>query len=126
MHGYEMIQQLGDRTHGMWRPSAGSVYPTLQLLEDEGLVVSAEVEGKRRYTLTDAGRAELAERDDHAPWDRVTSGAGVEAVSMREALHKIVMAWKQVVVTGTDEQQRRAVDILNDARRKLYAILAEE
>src|SRR5258707_548942 len=57
MHGYEMIQELEARTNGLWRPSAGSIYPTLQLLEDEGLVTGEESEGKRRFTLTDGGRA---------------------------------------------------------------------
>lgn len=126
MHGYEIINELGDRTSGMWRPSAGSVYPTLQLLEDEGRVVGVDVDGKRRYTLTASGQAELEASGDRTPWDRVAGDAGSEAVAVRESLAKMVMAWKQVASNGTDEQQRKAVDVLNDARRKLYAILAEE
>jgi DNA-binding PadR family transcriptional regulator len=126
MHGYEIITELAERTHGMWRPSAGSVYPTLQLLEDEGLITGDEAGGKRRFTLTEAARAEQAERGETAPWDRVTDDAGSEAVAVRESLHKLVMAWKQVVSTGTDEQQRAATAVMNDARRRLYAILAEE
>jgi DNA-binding PadR family transcriptional regulator len=110
----------------MWRPSAGSVYPTLQLLEDEGRIVGQDVDGKRRFTLTESGRTELDASGDHAPWDRVAGDAGSEAVAVREALGKAVMAWKQVVSTGSDEQQRKAVEVLNEARRKLYAILAEE
>ena len=68
MHGYEMIQELEERTNGMWRPSPGAVYPALQLLDDQGLVRSVDLEGKRRYELTDAGRAEVPER---APWEDV-------------------------------------------------------
>ena len=102
------------------------MYPTLQLLEDEGRVVGQDIDGKRRYTLTGAGQAELEASGDRAPWDRVAEGAGSEAVAVRESLGKMVMAWKQVAANGTDEQQRKAVDVLNDARRKLYTILAEE
>src|ERR671933_2357515 len=69
MHGYEMIQELDARTGGLWRPSAGSIYPTLQLLEDEGLVRSDEGGDRRRYSLTDAGRAEVARREGPPPWD---------------------------------------------------------
>jgi DNA-binding PadR family transcriptional regulator len=62
MHGYEMIKALEEKTGGFYTPSPGSVYPTLQMLEDGGMVTSAEVEGKKVYTITDAGRASLAER----------------------------------------------------------------
>ena len=126
MHGYEIIQELAARTDGAWRPSAGSVYPTLQLLEDEGAIAGEDVEGKRRFALTDAGRAELAGREGPAPWERFTVDLGAEAVGMRDALHKFVGAWKQLVTAGNDDQQRRAVEVVNDARRRLYAILAED
>jgi DNA-binding PadR family transcriptional regulator len=71
MHGYQIIQHLEERSGGMWRPSAGSVYPTLQLLEDQGLVKSEEVEGRRIYSLTDEGRAEAEKAEGEAaegPW----------------------------------------------------------
>ena len=70
MHGYEMIQELEARTGGVWRPSPGSVYPTLQLLEDEDLITGEEGEGRRRFALTDAGRAEAERQDQQAPWSR--------------------------------------------------------
>lgn len=69
MHGYEMIQEIGERSGGAWRPSPGSVYPTLQLLEDEGLIVSESEGGKKLFTLTEAGRAE-AESGPEAPGRR--------------------------------------------------------
>ena len=72
MHGYEMITEVEDRTGGAWRPSAGSIYPTLQLLEDEGLIEGTEAEGKRRFELTEAGREERAARSGPA-WDEVTA-----------------------------------------------------
>ena len=78
MYGYKMITEVEDRTGGAWRLSAGSIYPTLQLLEDEGLIEGTEAEGKRRFELTEAGREERAARSGPAPWDEVTAGADPE------------------------------------------------
>ena len=79
MHGYEMIKEIEERTEGAWTPSAGSIYPTLQLLEDEGLISGQEIEGKRRFTLTDSGRAEQESRSgEQTPWDAVRAGAAPE------------------------------------------------
>src|SRR3954465_5608484 len=64
MHGYERIQELEERTGGRWKPSAGSIYPTLQLLEDEGLVTPEEVDGRKVYSLTDSGEKEVPERSE--------------------------------------------------------------
>jgi DNA-binding PadR family transcriptional regulator len=128
MHGYEMIQELEQRTGGVWRPSPGSVYPTLQLLEDEGLIVSEESEGRKRFTLTDRGRTE-ADRsgdDDTAPWDRFGEDEMTAARDIRDAIGGIMQALRQVGFAGTDEQRTRALQVLNETRRKLYAILAEE
>jgi DNA-binding PadR family transcriptional regulator len=124
MHGYEMIQELEARTGGVWRPSPGSVYPTLQLLEDEGLITGEEGEGRRRFTLTDAGRAE-AERQGQAPWEQVTAGVAPAAWSLRDAIAQTAQAAWSVGAAGTESQQARALEILNEARRRLYAILAE-
>jgi DNA-binding PadR family transcriptional regulator len=124
MHGYEMIQELEARTGGVWRPSPGSVYPTLQLLEDEGLIVGEEAEGRRRFTLTDAGRAE-AERQGQTPWEQVTAGVAPAAWSLRDAIGQIVQASWSVAQAGTEAQQAKALEILNDSRRRLYALLAE-
>ena len=125
MHGYEMIQELDARTGGVWRPSPGSVYPTLQLLEDEGLIASREAEGKRLYSLTDQGRAE-ADRDPSAsaPWEQVAEGADPAALRLRDAAFQVGAAVMQVAHAGTQEQQGQALEVLNDARRRLYAILA--
>jgi DNA-binding PadR family transcriptional regulator len=124
MHGYEMIQELEARTGGVWRPSPGSVYPTLQLLEDESLIVGEEAEGRRRFTLTDAGRTE-AERQGQTPWEQVTAGVAPAAWSLRDAIGQIVQASWSVAHAGTEAQQAKALEILNDSRRRLYAILAE-
>src|ERR687897_1351037 len=94
MHGYEMISELETRTGGVWRPSPGSIYPTLQLLEDEGLIVSEESEGRRRFTLTEAGRA-AAESTEH-PWRGLDESRVSEAQAFREAGFGIMQALRQV------------------------------
>jgi len=125
MHGYEMIQELDARTGGVWRPSPGSVYPTLQLLEDEGHITSEETGGRKRFTLTEAGRAEAAQQK-RAPWDEITDDAGEAAINARAVLWGLAQASRDVMTSGTPEQQARALELLAETRRKLYAILAEE
>ncbi|HVB06121.1 MAG TPA: PadR family transcriptional regulator [Acidimicrobiales bacterium] len=127
MHGYEIIQELDGRTQGIWRPSAGSVYPTLQLLEDEGLIAGVEREGKRAFSLTDAGRAHLEEhRPATAPWDEVLERVEPGAHQLREAAVQLAAAVGQVLHAGSAEQQQRVAEILSEARRRVYGLLAEE
>ncbi|SEG85470.1 Transcriptional regulator PadR-like family protein [Thermomonospora echinospora] len=125
MHGYEMIQELESRTAGVWRPSPGSVYPTLQMLEDEGLVSSQEEGGKRLFSLTDTGREE-AGRQAVPPWEEVTEQAGESAMHAREEIGRLMGAMQQVMVAGSEEQRARALDLIADTRRKLYGILADD
>ncbi|WP_018657371.1 PadR family transcriptional regulator [Actinomadura flavalba] len=125
MHGYEMIQELDERTGGVWRPSPGSVYPTLQLLEDEGLVASREEGGKRLFTLTDSGREEVAAQPA-PPWEEVTEAAGEHMLRGREAVGQFMGALHQVMTVGSEAQQARALDVVNDARRRIYGILADD
>jgi DNA-binding PadR family transcriptional regulator len=125
MHGYEMIQELERRTGGVWRPSPGSVYPTLQLLEDEDLITGEESEGRRRFALTDAGRAEAERQGQRLPWEEVTAGVAPLAWNLRDALGQIAQAAWAVAGAGNEAQQAKALEILKDARRRLYAILAE-
>jgi DNA-binding PadR family transcriptional regulator len=126
MHGYQIIQELSSRSGGAWSPSAGSVYPTLQLLADEGLVTSEEAGGKKVFSLTEAGIAAVAETADQpAPWDEAAeSGSG--ATGLREATARLMHAIVQVGKTGSADQIGRAVELLTDARKKLYSILAED
>jgi DNA-binding PadR family transcriptional regulator len=127
MHGYEMIKEIEERTGGAWVPSAGSIYPTLQLLEDEGLIAGQEIEGKRRFTLTDAGTAEQKSRaDEEAPWDVVRAGVDPEQLQLREAVHKLHHSIGQVFAAADEGQQRRVRELLDGTRRGIYAILAEE
>jgi DNA-binding PadR family transcriptional regulator len=127
MHGYEMIQELEARTGGQWRPSAGSIYPTLQLLEDEGLVKGEEVNGKRVFSLTDAGRkAADEETSGTAPWEEAAAGADSPLGRLRVAAVQLGAAAMQVGRAGSDDQISRAADLLTETRRRIYAILAEE
>ncbi|MCU1488723.1 MAG: transcriptional regulator, PadR family protein [Acidimicrobiaceae bacterium] len=127
MHGYEIIQELEARTNGLWRPSPGSVYPTLQLLEDEGLVEYEEDRGKRSFSLTETGRQAVAERQGRpAPWEEVTAGADPGPAHLKEAVMQFFGALAQVWRTGTPAQQQEAERIIADARRRIYTLLAEE
>ncbi len=126
MHGYEMIQEIGERSGGAWRPSPGSVYPTLQLLEDEGLIVSESEGGKKLFTLTDAGRAE-AEGGPQAPWEEEGRGVDWEMMNeIRQAGFGLMEAFGQVWKTGSAEQRQKAIAVINESRKKLYLILADE
>jgi DNA-binding PadR family transcriptional regulator len=125
MHGYEMIQELEERTGGRWRPSAGSIYPTLQLLEDEGLVSPEEVEGRKVYSLTDSGKEAVPDRTEgQRPWEEGDEDS--PRFEARKELFKLIGAAKQLARADNDEQLTKAAEILKDARRKLYGILAEE
>jgi len=132
MHGYEIIGELSERTEGLWRPSPGSIYPTLQLLEDEGLVgaqadESAGNAGKRRYKLTEEGQAAAAElAKGPAPWEQMAAGAPAGARALRHSLGKLVLVARQVGMVGGPREYEEAVRVLDEARRRLYAILAGE
>ncbi|MFI6644201.1 PadR family transcriptional regulator [Streptomyces sp. NPDC050504] len=126
MHGYEMIQEIGERSGGAWRPSPGSVYPTLQMMEDEGLIASESEGGKKLFTLTDAGTA-AAEEGPDAPWDEAGRGVDWESMNeIRQAGFGLMEAFGQVWKTGTAEQRQKALEVVNDSRKKLYLILADE
>jgi DNA-binding PadR family transcriptional regulator len=125
MHGYEMIQQISERSGGFWRPSPGSVYPTLQLLTDEGLITNRDGGGKRLFELTDEGRAETEKRDATPPWEHIARDVDPNEVNLRTAMSQLVSAIFQVSQAGTSAQKSRAVDTLNQTRRELYAILGE-
>ncbi|HEY0319179.1 MAG TPA: PadR family transcriptional regulator [Solirubrobacterales bacterium] len=127
MHGYEMIREIEERTQGAWVPSAGSIYPTLQMLEDEGLIRGEEIEGKRRFTLTEAGAAEQKEKaGEVTPWDAVRADAAPEQIDLGDSLRKLNHAIGQVFHAADHEQQKRVRELLDETRRKIYAILAEE
>lgn len=125
MHGYQIIREIEERSHGSWKPSAGSVYPTLQLLTDEGLVVAEESGGRKTYALTDAGRLEAESADRSAPWES-GSRERKDHTALPKAGLELAQAAAQVGRSGTAAQQAEAVAVLEDARRKLYSILAQD
>ena len=125
MHGYEMIQEIAERSQDLWRPSPGSVYPTLQLLVDEGLIVGSETEGsKKLFELTDDGRS-AAEKVQTPPWEQIAEDVDPSHVNLRAALGQLIGAVTQSAHAASAEQQQRIVDIVNNARREIYAILSE-
>ncbi|MEV6487799.1 PadR family transcriptional regulator [Actinoplanes sp. NPDC051633] len=125
MHGYEMIQELESRTGGIWRPSPGSIYPTLQLLEDEGLIEAESIGGRKTYQLTEAGRAEAETAAQNPPWSQFSDDSMSQAQDFRDAAVGIFDALRQVGFNGTPEQRQRALEVLTDTKRRLYAILAD-
>jgi DNA-binding PadR family transcriptional regulator len=125
MHGYEMIQEIGQRSNGLWRPSPGSVYPTLQLLVDEGLIVATESEGsKRLFELTDEGREAVAKAET-PPWEAIAEGADPNEVNLRAAFGQFAAAVFQSAHAASPDQQKRILEIVNNARREIYGVLGE-
>ena len=127
MNGYQIIQEIATRSGGVWKPSPGSIYPTLQQLEDEGLVRVEEDAGRRAYTLTDEGRSYVSEHADEvsAPWQAM-SGAGEDDGGLKPLIGQVAGAMWQIMATGTPEQQAKGRDALVELRKKLYSILAED
>lgn len=124
MHGYEMIQEIKERSGELWRPSPGSVYPTLQLLADEGLINDEGSGSRRLYALTEEGRTAAA-KIETPPWEEIARDADPRDVNLRDAIGQLMGATAQVAQAATDSQKKRAVEVLNEARRELYAILGE-
>ena len=142
LNGYQVIGQIAERSGGAWRPSPGSVYPTISQLEDEGLIESDDERGRRTLRLTAAGHTYLTDHADEvaqvwAPFDgpaeeeRATSsswssksGRG-DFSALKPELGRVMNAVWQIISTGTDEQRRAAIGVLVEARRGLYGILAD-
>ncbi len=127
MNGYQIIQQIAERSGGAWKPSPGSVYPTLQQLEDEGLVEALEAEGRRALRLTEAGRAYVAEHPEEmaATWRAFDNTTQEETGDLKPLIGQVMAAVWQIIMSGNRQQQAEAAEILADARRKLYGLLAE-
>jgi DNA-binding PadR family transcriptional regulator len=126
MHGYQIMERVEELSGGMWRPSPGSVYPTLQELEDRGLVRSEEVEGKRVYSLTDEGVAEadkLRDTEGNLPWMTADGPTGTR-MKLRQAVGALAAATRQVGRDGSDEMVDKTLEILAEARKRIYALLA--
>ena len=127
LNGYQVIQQIADRTDGVWKPSPGSVYPTMAQLLDEGLVEDAPT-GRKAVQLTDVGTAYVQEHHDEmaAVWAPfVEEEDDDEATNFKQVIGQTVGAIIQVATTGSPDQREKAIEILGDARRRLYGLLAE-
>jgi DNA-binding PadR family transcriptional regulator len=127
-NGYQLMQEIEARSNGVWRPSPGSVYPALSQLEDEGLVRAEEGDGRRTFTLTDAGRAYVEEHRDElgAPWDEMSGAVADDVAGLATEVRQVLMAVGQIGHVGNARQIAAASKILTDARRALYGILAED
>ncbi len=126
-NGYQIMQEVQERSGGVWRASPGSVYPALQQLEDEGLIRSEEIEGRKLFALTDAGRTFVAERGEEktAPWDQMSGDVSEKAHELGRLMREVAFAFAQVMRTGSEDQIGKAREVLAGTRRDLYRILAD-
>ncbi len=125
MHGYQIIREIEKRSDGAWKPSPGSVYPTLQLLADEGLIQAEEAGGRKTYSLTENGSDEV-NTSDPAPWETTATRDSARSTVLPKAGAKLAQAIVQVARGGTREQVHEAVAVIDEARRTLYSILAKD
>ncbi len=130
INGYQVIQQIAERSNSAWRPSPGSVYPTIQQLEDEGLVVTGDTNGRRTLRLTDAGETYVGEHADElaavwTPFEEADESTGSDATDLKPEIGQVMGAVWQIVTTGSEQQRRDAAQILAESRRRLYGLLAD-
>ncbi len=126
-HGYEIMQRLEARSGGVWRPSPGSVYPTLQMLEDEGMVRAQVEDGTRTYDLTESGRASATAEDQGSGGWRPWEGGGDENLrALIQGMGQTMVAVRQIAKTGTAAQIERANELVQRTRKELYQLLAED
>lgn len=126
MHGYQIIHEIEERSGGTWKPSPGSVYPTLQLLADEGLIEATESNGRKTYSLTDAGKKEAdAGAEQSAPWESAGRDSSRTSALPKAGIN-LAQATASVARAGTPEQVKQTIEVLDEARRKIYGILAQE
>ncbi len=126
-NGYQIMQEVQERSDGVWRPSPGSTYPALQQLEDEGLIRAQESDGRKLFELTDAGREHVRERgeDKPAPWEQMSDDVSDQAHELGRLIREVASAFTQVVKTGSDAQMGEARKVLTRTRKDLYRILAD-
>jgi len=126
-NGYQIMQELEQRSGGVWRPSPGAIYPALAPLEDEGLGRVEEGDGRRTYTLTDGGRTYVEQRrSDLAPWEEMVGAANDDVGSLFKEIRQVAIAAAQIGHVGNARQVAEAHTLLGNTRRSLYALLAED
>lgn len=126
MHGYQIMQELEERSGGGWQPSPGSIYPTLQQLADEGLIASEPVDGKNVFSLTEEGASAVLASEGPPPWERFVAEGGATYANLKRSMFQLGAAARQVAAAGSQAQAEAANEILNEARKGLYRILAED
>ena len=126
-NGYQIMQEVQERSEGVWSPSPGSVYPALAQLEDEGLIRTQEGEGRKLYAITDTGRELLKERGDDAPapWAQMSDELSPQVHELGKLMREVAFAFTQVMRAGSELQVAKAREVLATARRDLYRILAD-
>jgi DNA-binding PadR family transcriptional regulator len=126
-NGYQLMQTIEERSGGRWRPSPGSVYPTLSQLEDEGLIRSTDSDGGRRFEITDTGQEHLETRSaEPAPWEPADEDGEHALAELGPLVIQIGKAAWQVASVGDERQRARAIELLAETRRGLYRILSED
>jgi DNA-binding PadR family transcriptional regulator len=125
-NGYQLMQEIENRSDGVWRPSPGSVYPALAQLEDEGLVRAEEPEGRKQFALSEDGRKHVEENREKlgTPWAGLGDEDGADRLDLRKQLKPLMGAVAQIFAVGSEADAQRAAEILADTRRKLYGLLA--
>ncbi|WP_182874282.1 PadR family transcriptional regulator [Microbispora sp. H10670] len=126
-NGYQIIQEIAERSQGGWKPSPGAVYPALQQLSDEGLVRAEETDGRKTFQLTEAGREYVAQHETEvrAPWEEMTPDIGDDVHELFGLSRQAASALFQIAQSGSDGQIRQARQVLTETRRQLYRILAD-
>ena len=126
-NGYQIMQEVEERSDGAWRPSPGSVYPALQQLEDEGLIRSEEIDGRKLFRQTDAGQTQLKDRGEDAttPWEQMSGDVSDQVHDLAKLAREVAFAFAQVMRTGSDAQLAEARKVLTATRRDLYRILGD-
>jgi DNA-binding PadR family transcriptional regulator len=126
-NGYQIMQEVEERSGGVWSPSPGSVYPALAQLEDEGLIRTEQSDGRKLFTITDDGRKLVEERgsDRPAPWEQMSDEYSPQAHELGKLMREVAFAFAQVIRTGSEEQMASARTVLAAARKDLYRILAD-
>ena len=126
MHGYQIIQLIEERSGGSWKPSPGSVYPTLQLLADEGLISAEESNGRKTYSLTEEGRQVAEDAGQSVPWEASAAKQSARTSGLPKAGIDLAQAVAQVGRSGTPEQVKESIAVLDEARRRIFSILAQD
>lgn len=127
-NGYQLMKEIEERSEGAWRPSPGSVYPALQQLEDEGLVVPEKIEGRKHFKLTEDGAKYVDENAEKLgePWKDLTPDENDARRALANQIKPLMAATGQLMQAGGDDGVRRGAELLAETRRKIYAILAED